>query len=130
MFLNKSIRVALACGLAMAVALPAVADACERGTHKPIMVSVGADGMPKVDPETLTVCEGDTVRWVFRGAARDFSVLFTSADDSPFDWNRQTGATVTGTVRQGAVKGGQQTPYKYDVQVGEKTLDPKIIVVP
>lgn len=130
MFLNKSIRVALACSLAMAVALPAVADACERGTRKPIMVSVGADGMPKVDPETLTVCEGDTVRWVFRGAARDFSVLFTSADDSPFDWNRQTGATVTGTVRQGAVKGGQQTPYKYDVQVGEKTLDPKIIVVP
>jgi plastocyanin len=130
MFLNKSIQVALACSLAMAVALPAVADACERGTRKPIMVSVGADGMPKVDPETLTVCEGDTVRWVFRGAARDFSVLFTSAEDSPFDWNRQTGATVTGTVRQGAVKGGQQTPYKYDVQVGEKTLDPKIIVVP
>lgn len=130
MFLNKSIRVGLACGLALAVALPAVADACERAPRKPIMVSVGADGMPKVDPETLTVCEGDTVRWVFRGAARDFSVLFTSADDSPFDWNRQTGATVTGTVRQGAVKGGQQTPYKYDVQVGDKTLDPKIIVVP
>ena len=47
--------------------------------------------------------------------------------DSPFDWKHQTGAPVTGTVRQGAVKDGQQTPYKYDVQVGEKTLDPKII---
>jgi hypothetical protein len=37
---------------------------------------------------------------------------------------------VTGTVRQGAVKDGQETSYKYDVKVGEKTLDPKIIVVP
>jgi hypothetical protein len=94
------------------------------------MVSVGADGMPEVDTESLTVCEGDTVRWIFRGTARKFSILFTSAEDSPFDWKEQTGATVTGTVRQGAVKDGQQTPYKYDVQVGERTLDPKIIVVP
>lgn len=130
MFERKSILGGLACCLALATMLPASADACERGTRRPIMVSVGADGMPKVDPDTLKVCEGDTVRWVFRGAARDFSVLFTSAEDSPFDWNEQTGATVTGTVREGAVKDGQQTPYKYDVKVGEKTLDPKIIVDP
>jgi len=37
---------------------------------------------------------------------------------------------VTGTVRQGAAKDGQQTPYKYDVEVDGKTLDPRIIVDP
>jgi plastocyanin len=130
MYLHKSKLLGVTCGLALAMTLSAGADACERDTRRPIMVSVGADGMPKVDPDTLKVCEGDTVRWVFKGAARDFAILFTSAEDSPFEWNRQTGATVTGVVRAGAVKDGQQTPYKYDVQVGEKTLDPKIIVVP
>jgi plastocyanin len=130
MFLHKSRLLGVTGGLALIMAFSAGAEACERADRKPIMVSVGADGMPKVDPESLSVCEGDKVRWVFRGAAREFSILFTSAEDSPFDWNRQTGATVTGVVRAGAVKDGQETSYKYDVQVGEKTLDPKIIVVP
>jgi hypothetical protein len=130
MFLHKSRLLGLAGCLALAMALPAGAEACERSNHQPIMVTVGDDGMPQVDTDSLTVCEGDTVRWIFRGAARQFSILFTSAEDSPFDWNRQTGATVTGVVRAGAVKDGQQTPYKYDVQVGDKILDPKIIVVP
>jgi hypothetical protein len=130
MFLHKSRLLGVTGCLALVMALPAGAEACERADRRPIMVSVGADGMPEVDTESLTVCEGDTVRWIFRGAARQFSILFTSADDSPFDWNRQTGATVTGVVRAGAVKDGEETPYKYDVQVGSKTLDPKIIVVP
>lgn len=130
MFQSKSILVGLACCLALATTIAASADACESTDHRPIQVSVGADGTPEVDTDSLTVCEGDTVRWVFKGAAREFAIIFTSAADSPFDWDRQTGATVTGTVRQGAVKGGQQTPYKYDVEVGGKTLDPRIIVVP
>ena len=130
MFLHKSRWFGMTGCLALAMAFPAGAGACERADRRPIMVSVGADGMPEVDPDSLTVCEGDTVRWIFRGAARQFSILFTSAGDSPFDWQQQTGATVTGTVRQGAVKDGQQTPYKYDVKVGSRTLDPKIIVVP
>ena len=130
MFWNKTRLLAATGCLALAMMMSAGAESCERADRQPIMVSVGADGMPEVDTDSLTVCEGDTVRWVFQGAARQFSILFRSAEDSPFDWNRQTGATVTGVVRQGAVKDGQQTPYKYDVQVGEKTLDPKIIVVP
>ena len=130
MFLHRSKLPGLTLGLALVLALSAGAEACERADRQPIMVTVGADGMPEVDTDSLTVCEGDTVRWIFQGAARQFSILFTSAGDSPFDWKQQTGATVTGTVRQGAVKDGQQTPYKYDVKVGEKTLDPTIIVVP
>jgi plastocyanin len=130
MFLHRSKLPGLTLGLTLVLALSATSEACERADRQPIMVTVGADGMPEVDTDSLTVCEGDTVRWIFRGTARQFSILFTSAEDSPFDWKQQTGATVTGTVRQGAVKDGQQTPYKYDVKVGEKTLDPKIIVVP
>ena len=130
MFQHRSKLPGLTLGLALVLALSAGAEACERADRQPIMVTVGADGMPEVDTDSLTVCEGDTVRWIFQGAARQFSILFTSAGDSPFEWKQQTGATVTGTVRQGAVKDGQQTPYKYDVKVGEKTLDPKIIVVP
>jgi plastocyanin len=130
MFLNSPMLLGVTCCLALATLLPASANACERTDHRPIIVSVGADGMPAVDTDTVTVCEGDTVRWVFKGAARDFAIIFTSAADSPFDWDRQTGATVTGTVRQGAAKDGQQTPYKYDVEVDGKTLDPRIIVDP
>jgi hypothetical protein len=120
----------LTCCLALATLLPASADACERSDHRPILVSVGADGKPAVDTDSLTVCEGDTVRWVFKGTARDFAIIFMSAEESPFEWDRQTGATVTGTVRSGAAKGGQRTPYKYDVQVDGETLDPRIIVDP
>ena len=130
MFQRNSILGGLACCLALATTLAGSAAACERTDHRPILVSVGADGMPAVDTDSVTVCEGDTVRWVFKGAAREFAISFTSAADSPFDWDRQTGATVTGTVKPGAAKGSQPTPYKYDVQVGGKTLDPKIIVVP
>jgi plastocyanin len=130
MFRRKLILGGLTCCLALATTLPTSADACERTSRRPIMVSVGADGLPAVDADAVTVCEGDTVRWVFKGAARDFAISFTSAADSPFDWDRQTGATVTGTVKPGAAKDGQRTPYKYDVQVDGKTLDPKIIVDP
>lgn len=129
MFRNKSQLLAVTGCLALVMTM-AGAEACERTDRQPIMVTVGADGMPEVDTDSLTVCEGDTVRWVFQGAARQFSILFTGDQGSPFDWNEQTGATVTGVVKAGAAKDGQQTPYKYDVKVGSKTLDPKIIVVP
>jgi plastocyanin len=130
MFQRKSMLCGLACCLALATTLAASAVACERTDHRPILVSVGADGMPAVDTDSVTVCEGDTVRWVFKGAARVFAISFTSAADSPFDWGHQTGATVTGTVKPGAAQDGQPTSYKYDVKVDGKTLDPKIIVVP
>ena len=130
MYLKKSLLLGVTCCLALATLLPASVDACERKDHRPIVVSVAADGMPGVDTDTLTVCEGDTIRWVFRGPPRDFSIIFANTAESPFHWNRLTGMTITGTVKQGAAKDGQQTPYKYDVQVDGATLDPKIIVNP
>lgn len=130
MFRNKSRLLGVTGCLALALAMSTGAEACERADRRPIMVSVGDDGTPEVDTDTLTVCEGDTVRWVFQGAARQFSIQFTGDPGSPFDWNEQTGATVTGVVRAGAVKDGQETRYKYDVLVDGKKLDPRIIVVP
>lgn len=130
MLLRKSILGGLTCCLALATTLATSADACERRDHRPILVSVAADGTPEVDTDSVTVCEGDTLRWVFKGSPRDFSVIFASTANSPFYWDRLTGATITGTVKQGAAKENQETSYKYDVQVDEKTLDPKIIVEP
>jgi hypothetical protein len=98
---------------------------------RPIQVSVDAAGKPVVSVDSLHACEGDTVRWIFKGStAMEFAVIFTDAANSPFDWDRQTGATVTGTVRQGAAKNGASTSYKYSVDVDGNVLDPQIIVDP
>jgi len=129
MFRNKSALLGMTCCLGWALPLAASAENCVPAPgREPIKVSVGADKMPAVSPETVTACEGETLRWVFQGDAREFSVLFVSADNSPFEWNRQTGATVSGTVKPGAAKNEQRTEYKYDVEVDGKVLDPRIII--
>lgn len=114
---------AACCALLAAVAAPA--GACEQRPQPPVMVTVGPDGMPRVDRDPIRACEGDTIRWVFQGGARELSVIFRDDASSPFDWNRQTGATVTGTVRAGASENG---PFKYDVDVDGHRLDPQIII--
>jgi len=96
--------------------------------REPIRVSVGADKTPAVSAESVTAREGETLRWVFQGAAREFAIVFVSAADSPFEWSSQKGATVSGTVKAGAAKNGQKTEYKYDVDVDGKVLDPRIII--
>ena len=129
MFRNKLVVPGLIlCGAV--VALASHAEACEPdSTRGPIRVSVGEDNMPVVTPDSVTACEGEILRWVFQGSdARAFSVIFVSEDKSPFDWDRQTGATVTGTVKAGAAKNGGKTEYKYDVEVDGHRLDPRIIV--
>ena len=118
------LRSAACCAL-LASTLAGTAEACERRPQPPVMVTVGADGMPVVDRDPIRACEGDTIRWVFQGGARELSVIFRDDDSSPFEWNRQTGATVTGTVRAGASEGG---PFKYDVEVDGHRLDPQIII--
>ena len=129
MFRNKSALLGMTCCLGWALPLAASAENCVPAPgREPIKVSVGADKMPAVSPETVTACEGETLRWVFQGDAREFSVLFVSAENSPFEWNRQTGATVSGTVKPGAAKNEQRTEYKYDVEVDGKVLDPRIII--
>jgi plastocyanin len=129
MFRNKLVVPGLIlCGAFAALA--STAEACvPDSTRGPIRVSVGEDKMPVVTPDSVTVCEGETLRWVFQGSdARAFSVIFVNADQSPFDWDRQTGATVTGTVKAGSAKNGEKTEYKYDVEVDGQRLDPRIIV--
>lgn len=112
-------------GTLLLTTLTATAEACERRPQPPVMVTVGADGMPVVNRDPIQACEGDTIRWVFQGGARELAVIFRDAANSPFDWNRQTGATVTGTVRAGAAQVGG---FKYDVEVNGRRLDPQIII--
>lgn len=128
----RTMLLGMACsGLLATPVLAQEAKCAPEPGRAPIKVSVGADKMPIVTPDTVSACEGETVRWVFQGSeAKEFSVLFTSVADSPFDWENEKGATVTGTVKSGAAKGGQQTPYKYDVAIDGKVLDPRIIVDP
>ena len=124
MRIASPIRTVAAC-CALLVAVTAPAGACEQRPQPPVMVTVGADGIPVVDRDPIRACEGDTIRWVFQGGARELAVIFRDDASSPFDWNRQTGATVTGTVQAGASERG---PFKYDVEVGGRRLDPQIIV--
>jgi hypothetical protein len=114
-----------ACSVLLAASLAGTAGACEQRPQPPVMVTVGPDGTPVVDRDPIRACEGDTIRWVFRGNAREFAVIFTDAANSPFTWDRQTGATVLGTVRSGAAQVGT---FKYDVEVAGRRLDPQIII--
>jgi len=131
MFNKKSMLLSLAACVGFA-SLATNADACTPNPDRgPIMVSAGADGTPVVEPDTVTACVGETLRWVFRGStAKEFAVAFRSAEDSPFDWDRQTGATVTGTVKAGAAKDNARTEYPYDVELDGQPMDPRIIIEP
>jgi len=99
-------------------------------TKRPVMVSLDEAGEPSVSPETLNACEGDEVRWVFQGGAKDISITFTGETGTPCEWGTQTGATVICTVRSGALQNNESTTYKYDVGVDGKVLDPTIIIDP
>ena len=52
-------------------------------------------------------------------------MIFRDDDSSPFDWKRQTGATVTGTVRSGAAQVGR---FKDGVETAGRHHDPRIIL--
>jgi hypothetical protein len=126
----RSMLLGMTCGLALASPLVL---GCEPDAQRtPIMVTVSDSGMPAVSQDTVTACEGEEIRWVFRGpAAREFAIIFMNDAESPFEgWSQRRGATVTGRIKHGALKGQAETPYKYDVEVDGQRLDPRIIVVP
>lgn len=129
---NASMLLGAACCLGLAWSALATAGDCQpKPGREPIRVHVGADGKPTVSEESVTLCEKETVRWVFTGAGgKEFSIIFRGAEGSPFDWDRQTGNTVTGTVRVGAAKEGNSTDYKYDVELDGEVLDPVIVIEP
>jgi hypothetical protein len=121
---------------AMGLILLAGVSACESTRSGPggapveVKVSV-VSGAPVVDPEDARAHEGDSVHWIFKGHdAKEFAIIFTSVADSPFDWRKQTGASVWGTVKAGAAKGGKKTDYKYSVDVDGAALDPRLIIEP
>lgn len=99
--------------------------------ERPVMVSVDNEGNPVVSPDSIMACEGDEVRWVFRGnAAKEFAIFFTGGEGNPCEPGNLTGATVLCTIKKGAAKNQQQTEYKYDVEIDGRRLDPTIIIDP
>ncbi len=134
---HQLVRARMASCVALGLILSAGVSSCATNqsntsrTPIPVQVSIGNDGTPVVTPEEITAHEKDKVHWVFQGRdSKEFAVKFTSAADSPFEWSEQKGASVTGTVKSGAAKGGKRTDYKYSVDVEGKVKDPKIIIEP
>jgi hypothetical protein len=132
MLRTTSTLLGAACCLGLWLPSSATAGDCQpKPGREPIRVNVGADGKPTVSEDTATFCQNEQVRWVFTGpGGKEFSIVFRGAEGSPFDWDRQTGNTVTGTVRAGAAKDGNSTDYKYDVEIDGEVLDPVIVVEP
>jgi plastocyanin len=99
-------------------------------TARKVQVDVSVvNGVPVVSPDPVSAREGDRVHWVFHGSeAKELKVIFTNVTDSPFNWSEKKGASVGGTVKEGAAKRGASTPYKYGVDVDGAVLDPKIII--
>jgi len=126
---TPSFLAALTCGTVLALGFAANADACDPKGKVKIKVKVDDAGQPVVDKDTVSACVGDTIHWVFAGS-KEFKVQFTGDEGSPFDWSDKKGASVEGTVKADAVKDNAPTPYKYDVEIDGKVLDPKIIVDP
>jgi plastocyanin len=129
---TPSFLATLVCGTALALGFSAYADACDSAGKKVrIQVKVDAAGQPEADPDTVDVCIGDTIHWIFPGAAKKFKVQFVG--DTPVEWHEKTSdssASIEGTVQPGKVVNNAPTPYKYNVEVDGKVLDPKIIVKP
>ena len=119
-------------GLAGCAALfaPLVADAdCVPKANPPILVDVGADGKAKLSVDTVRACEGEVLRWNFVGPdGKAMAVAFVSAQGSPFEWDRQTGRSITGTVKAGAAKNQPETRYEYVVEIDGQPMDPVIII--
>ncbi len=129
MFRYRTALIGLASCTVLTLALAANATACVSTDKKPkIKVSV-VNGQPVVDKDTLRVCVGDEVHWVFAGS-KEFKISFLQ--DQPFDWPDKSmkGASVKGQVRPDAVQNGKPTEFPYGVDVDGVMLDPKIIVDP
>lgn len=121
----------VAFGLAACAASPpqdTVLDCKCKGSKVKVDVTE-VNGMPAVNPDPVMAREGDQVHWVFHGsAAREFAIVFQSAQDSPFDWSEMKGAQVKACVKAGAARDGSPTDYEYDVDINGRVLDPKIII--
>ncbi|TQV86074.1 hypothetical protein FKG94_00495 [Exilibacterium tricleocarpae] len=96
----------------------------------PVRISLDKEGMPQVDIETVVVKVGQRV--VFVGPT-EFTINFP--EDTPFDRQKfETGDAVINLVIPQRVKRKfqqniQEIKFKYDVIVGDKVLDPHMIVI-
>ncbi len=116
----------------MSLAFTSSASACEPSPgRQPIRVSVGADGKPVVSPDVVQCLRRRDhplgLQWLGGQAVRGG---FHERGRLPFSWEKQTGATVEGTIKSDAVKDNKPTPYDYNVSFDSQASDPRIIVDP
>lgn len=97
---------------------------CKR--EKIVHVSVGEDGYPRVNPDSITInrLRDETVVWKAEPGV-NFTICF--GDETPFEsFHFHPCNPTSGTTRKGA-NGGE---YKYCVEVNGKVIDPKVYVEP
>ena len=95
---------------------------------KQVQISTTQQGAPAVDISTvdLWLPDGDQVQWLGTGP---YEVSFPSG--SPFassSFNCPSGSSTP--LSSGPIKTGSTGPYKYNVQIGSKILDPTIKIHP
>jgi hypothetical protein len=92
--------------------------------EKLITVAVDGQGNPTVDQDSVDLLStsGETCRWV--SANIPFRIIF--AANTPFAASSFSGPSAP----SGAIKPGATGPYKYSVQVGNKILDPRLVIHP
>ncbi len=91
---------------------------------KLITIDVDAQGNPTCNPMDVDLWStlGDTIKWMSSGIA--FLITFDSG--SPFTESRFSGPSVA----SGAIRPGVSGSFKYSVNVGGKSLDPKVGIHP
>ena len=92
--------------------------------QKLIKVAVDAQGNPTVDQDSVDLwsTSGETCKWV--SANIPFRIIFSA--NTPFAESSFSGPSAS----SGSLHPGATGTYKYSVQVGNKVLDPKLVVHP
>ncbi len=96
-----------------------------------VSISAGCDGMPQVDTEAIRLKAGDTLKFV---GDVEFSIRFP--DDSPRcdkllkSRRRAVSIKIPETICTCGDGTEKTRRYKYDVIIGDRVLDPEIVIEP
>lgn len=96
-----------------------------------VRVSTGCDGMPQVDTEAIRLKAGDTLKFV---GDSEFSIRFPHGSprcDKLLNSRRRAVSIKIPATICNCDDGTEKTrSYKYDVIIGDRVLDPEIVIEP